>query len=257
MSCSKRRGFDEYRFRKVSRKVFNRCEKRRKQKLKDRMDALTKSIDNTEPEGYGFFQKGEFKKASREREQMKIALENEIIKSRRVVTGKGIDNVNTSLRYGTKKTNIKERERFRHRVNHDNRIISERLKAAKASINVRKFESEHRKHKNLITKMSEFSRFRRRRKKTKTRMPWIDPRPQTAPSKFSSSVRSPKLFFDVMNSKNESRRPNTSHIGHSRNMKFVESRRDQGLALDIDLATSAKIHFGDQVRSVLECWREF
>ncbi len=225
MSCSKRRGFDEYRFRKVSRKVFNRCEKRRKQKLKDRMDALTKSIDNSEPEGYGFFQKGEFKKASREREQMKIALENEIIKSRRVVTGKGIDNVNTSLVHGTRKTNIKERKRFSHRVNHDNRLISERLKAAKASINVRKFESEHRKHKNLITKMSEFSRFRRRRKKKKTtNIPWIDPRPQTAPSKFSSSVRSPKLFFDVMTSKNQSRRPNTSHIGHSRNMKFVESR---------------------------------
>ena len=196
MSCSKRRGFDEYRFRKVSRKVFKRCEKRRKKKLKERMEALTKTVDNTAPVGYtmGFFHKGEFTKATRERERLKIALENEIIKSKRIVTGKGIDNVNTSLMYGTKSLNITERKRFSHRVNKDNRIISNRIKSVKSNINIRKFESEHRKHRHLMMHMSEFSSLSRRKKKTKATIPWIDPRPQTAPSKFSTSVRSVSFF---------------------------------------------------------------
>jgi hypothetical protein len=255
MSCgSSHIGFDDYRFRKVSRKIFKSVDKRRKKKLKERMDALTKTVDNLPPVGYSksFFHKNELRKAAREREKMKIRLENKMIKSRRKVTGKGIDNVNTSMIHG-RSLNNKERALFSHRVNHDNKIISNRIKSAKASINIRQFESEHRRNKRLIMHMSEFSSFRKRKKKKKKKnspIPWIDPRPQTAPSKFSSSVRgspysssssiSRSVAFDAMAS--VSKRPKTSHEDLNRERRS-QKFRDVVPPLDLELAVRSRIRF--------------
>ena len=118
-------GFDEFRFRKLSRLVYKRVMTHRRKNRQERMERIGSAVDNTPPQAYsmGFLKDDQKRKTKLVEKSKHIALENKMLLEKMIhaLATQNIDNRNHVLRHSRSLTND-ERSQFAKRVDHDNRV---------------------------------------------------------------------------------------------------------------------------------------